>query len=267
MNSIKTIYTAFFGFFLLLLCVPGLCAQSSFAQGEELFVQNKPSEALQYLETAVSEDPAHVQAFLYLGITYIQLGRLDDAISTYTKILPRGGAETARIAFNMGNAYFSKGDFDLARQYYTRAIDENPSYASAHLNRANTLVKAGELKDAITDYEKYLSLEPSSPKREQVIQLIAFIREEFAAAERRRIMAEEAARAAELARIRAEEIARAEAEQARIRAEEAARAEAERRRRLLEEVTESLQAAAEDSKGLSAGTEDVQDYDNEFELE
>ena len=266
MNSIKTIYTAFFGFFLL-LCIPALGAQSSFAQGEELFVQNKPSEALKYLENAVSEDPAHVQAFLYLGITYVQLGRLDDAISTYTKILPRGGAESARIAFNLGNAYFSKGDLTLALQSYTKAIDDNPAYASAYLNRANTLVKTGKLEDAIADYEKYLSLEPISPKREQVVKLIAFIREEFAAAERLRIMAEEAARAAELARIRAEEIARAEAELARQRAEEAARAEAERRRRLLEEVTESLQAAAEDSKGLSAGTEDVQDYDSEFELE
>ena len=80
-------------------------------------------------------------------------------------------------------------------------------------------------------------------------------------------MLEEAAIAAELTRVMAEEAARAEAEQARLLAEELARAEAERRRRLLEEVTESLQSAAEDSRGLSAGFEDVQDYDSEFELE
>ena len=230
-------------------------------------MQNKPEEALSYLESAVSEDPAHVQAFLYLGIVYLQLNRVDDAIAAYSRILPKGGDETARIAFNLGNAYFAKGEFDLANQYYSQAIEENPSYASARLNRANTLVKTGELEDAVSDYEEFLSLEPDSPKREQVVKLIAFIREEFAAAERRRVLAEEAAKAAELARIRAEEAAMAEAELARIRAEEASRAEAERRRRLLQEVTESLQAAAEDSKGLSAGTEDVQDYAGEFELE
>ena len=59
----------------------------------------------------------------------------------------------------------------------------------------------------------------------------------------------------------------AEAERRRIREEEAARAEQERRRRLLEEISDSLQAAAEDSKALSAGTEDVQDYNGEFELD
>ena len=201
-------------------------------------MQNKPQEALKYLETAAAEDPAHVQAFLYLGIVYLQLNRVDDAIVVLKKILPKGGAETARIAYNLGNAYYVKGNADLARQFYSQAIQADPSYASAYLNRANALVKSGQLQDALGDYETYLSKEPNSPKRDQVVKLMAFIREEFAAAERRRVMAEEAARA-----------------------------EAERKKRLLEEVTGSLQAAAEDSKGLSAGTEDVQDYDNEFELQ
>ena len=244
-----------------------MAAQSSFTQGEELFMQNKPQEALKFLESAVSEDPAHVQAFLYLAVAYTQLGRPDDAISTYLKILPRGGSQTAGIAFNLGNAYFTKEDYTQARKYYTQAIGEDPVYSSAYLNRANSSVKAGDLNEALEDYEEYLNLEPGSPKREQVIKLMAFIREEFSAAERRRIMAEEAAKAAELARLMAEEAARAAAELERIRAEEAAKAEADRRRRLLQEVTESLQAAAEDSKGLSAGFEDVQDYAGEFELE
>jgi len=226
------------GIFLFAVGNPFVCAQSSFTRGEELFMQNKPQEALRHLETAVSEDPAHVQASLYLGIVYLQINRVDDAIATYKKILPGGGTESSRIAFNLGNAYFVKGDSILARQYYTQAIEADPSFSSAYLNRANTLVKSGELEEALTDYDAFLSLEPGSPKREQVVKLMAFIREEFAAVERRRLMAEEAARV-----------------------------EAERRRRLLQEVTESLQAAAEGSKGLSAGSEDVQDYDSEFELE
>lgn len=238
MNTIKSVFAVFWGLFFLVLGNGALFAQTSFQKGEELFMQNKPQEALHYLESAVNEDPAYVQAFLYLGIAYVQVNRVDDAIAAYRKILPKGGEETARIAFNLGNAYFIKGNPALARQYYTQAIEANPAYSSAYLNRANSLVKSGELPDALTDYEDYLALEPGSPQREQIVRLTAFIRAEFAAAERRRILAEEAAKAEE-----------------------------ERRRRLLEEVSESLQAAADDSKGLSAGTENVQDYDSEFELE
>jgi tetratricopeptide (TPR) repeat protein len=220
-----------------LAMLPGF-AQSNFNRGEELFMQNKPREALVFLELAVAEDPAHVTAFHYLGRVYEQLGRIDEAIAAYRKILPRAGAEAARIAFNLGNAYFMKGNMVFAEQFYTQALAEDPVFAPAYLNRANTRVKAGTLKDAVTDYELYLSLEPRSPKRPDIERLMAFIREEFAAEERRKLLAEEAARA-----------------------------EAERRRRLLEEVTASLQSAADESQGLSTGAEGVQDYEGEFELE
>jgi tetratricopeptide (TPR) repeat protein len=225
------------GFWLAGAAAAGF-GQTAFAQGEELFVQNRPKDALQYLEKAAAEDPAHVQAYLYLGIAYQQLNRVDDAIAAYTKILPRGGKETARIAYNLGNAWFAKGNFENAVNYYTEALKADPDYASAYLNRANAGIRAGILGDAVKDYEEYLNLEPLSAKRPQIEQLMAFIREEFAAEERRRILAEEQARL-----------------------------EAERRARLLEEVSASLQAAAEDSKSLSAGTESVQGYDGEFELE
>jgi tetratricopeptide (TPR) repeat protein len=216
----------------------GLDAQSAFKTGEGFFLNDKPADALSHLERAVEEDPAHVTALLYLGMAYMQLDRIDEAIAVYLKALPRGGAETARIAYNLGNAYYVKGNTASAGQYYTQAIETDPAYASAYLNRANSLVKSGALQDALSDYERYLSLEPRSGKRPQIERLITFIREEFAAEERRRIMAEEAARA-----------------------------EAERRQRLLEEVSASLQAAAENSKSLSSGTEEVEGYEGEFELE
>jgi tetratricopeptide (TPR) repeat protein len=221
-----------------LLAAGSGAAQSNFNRGEELFMMNKPREALVFLENAVAEDPAHVTAFHYLGMVYQQLGRIDEAIAAYRKILPRAGKETARIAYNLGNAYYMKGNTAFAEQFYTQALEEDPVFAPAYLNRANTRVKGGALKTAVADYELYLSLEPGSPKKPEIERLIAFIREEFAAEERRKLLAEEAARE-----------------------------DAERRRRLLEEVSASLQSAADDSRGLSSGAEDVQGYEGEFELE
>ena len=217
---------------------PVLFAQTSFTRGEELFMQNRPKEALVFLENAVAEDPAHVKAFLYLGIVYQQLERLDEAVAVYRKILPGAGAETARVACNLGNVYYRKGDAASAEQYYTLAIEADGAWASAWLNRANTRVKAGSLRESLADYERYLDLEPRSPRRPGIERLMALIREEFAAAERRRLLEEEAARA-----------------------------EAERRQRLLDEVSASLQSAADDARGLSAGSEEVMGYEGEFELE
>jgi tetratricopeptide (TPR) repeat protein len=215
-----------------------LFAQNSFTKGEELFLQNKPSEALPFLEQAVAEDSAHVQASLYLGIAYQQVNKFDEAIAVYRKILPRAGNQAALISFNLGNVYFSRGNAAFAEQYYSQAISADPVFASAFLNRANTRIKTGMLQESISDYKQYLSLEPNSAKRSQIESLIAFIENEAAAEEQRKVMAEAAVKA-----------------------------EAERRQRLLDDVSASLQASAENAQGLSSGAENVQGYEGEFELE
>jgi tetratricopeptide (TPR) repeat protein len=212
--------------------------QSSFAQGEELFLHNKPQEALAYLESAVAEDPGNIRAFLYLGIAYQQLQRLDEAIVVYRRALPMAGQDTALIAFNLGNIYYAKGNVPQAEDCYTQALAANPGYASAYLNRANARLTRKALREALGDYEFYLSLEPNSAKRGRIQQLIVAIRADFATAERERILAE--AQAA---------------------------AEAERKRRILEEAAASLQSAVDETKGLSSGSEDVLGYDGEIELE
>ncbi|MDR1904024.1 MAG: tetratricopeptide repeat protein [Treponema sp.] len=225
---------------VIFLLISGFAwGQNSFSRGEELFMNNKPEEALKYLESAVVEDPAFVKAYLYLGIVYIQLKRPDDTITIYKKILPRAGSDTALIAYNLGNAYFIKGQIAVAQQYYSQAIDIDGTFASAYLNRANSLIRSGGApNDAVPDYRQFLALEPQSPKKQQIERLITFIQEEHAAEERRRILAEELARQEE-----------------------------ERRRQLLDDVAASLQAASTETRGVSAGAEDVLGYEGEFELE
>jgi tetratricopeptide (TPR) repeat protein len=223
---------------VFLLSVWALFGQNSFIRGEELFINNKPQEAVSFLEAAVAEDPANVRASLYLGIVYQQLNRLDEAIVVYRHVLPRAGNDSALIAYNLGNAYYTKGNPRTAEEYYNQALDADPVHASSYLNRANARIKQGSLREAIADYELYLSLEPLSPKRPRIEQMVSFIHAEFAAVERQRIV-----------------------EEARVAAE------AERRQRLLEEVAASLQSSAEETRGLSSGSEDVQGYDSEFELE
>jgi tetratricopeptide (TPR) repeat protein len=228
---------SFFAIFALSLSVR-VYSQASFVQGEELFLRNRPKEAIPLLEVAASEDPAHVQASLYLGIAYQQEARFDDAIAVFRKILPRSGAKTALIAYNLGNVYYAKGSAAFADQYYSQALQADPNYASAYLNRANGRVKTGSFREALQDYEAFLGLEPSSPKRPRIEQLMSLIKDEFAAEELRQQQA---------------------AEQARIAAEQ--------KQRFLDEVSASLQAAAEETMGLQAGSEDVIQYDGEFELD
>jgi tetratricopeptide (TPR) repeat protein len=230
---------------LFVLALAPAFSQSAFTRGEELLMRNLPAQALPVLEEALEEDPANIKAYLYLALTYQQLNRPEDAVAVYLKALPRGGAEAPRIAYNLGNAYFSQGNTAQAKRYYSEAIQADPAFSSAYLNRANALVKEGALAEAVKDYRYYLTLEPQSTKRAQVERMVGFIHEEFAAAEQALVTAE---------RRRQEEA-------------ELARVEAERKQRLLEEISASLKKAAEETQGLSAGNESVMSYEGEFELE
>lgn len=212
--------------------------QTNFAKAEDTFLRNKAQEAIPMLEAVLSEDPANIKAAMYLGIAYQQVKKWDDAIGLYKKLINRAGVDIAQVAYNLANVYFAKGSAAFAEEYYTLAIQKNESYSSAYLNRANARIKTGNLASAVQDYTTYLILEPSSPKRPQIEQLIALIQEQFAAEEQRK-----------------------------LEAEAAAKAEEERRKRLLEEVSASLQAASEATKSLQAAPEQVQSYEGEFILE
>jgi len=267
-------------------------AQASFATAQDLFMQNRPREAATYLEIAVSEDPTNVTAFLFLGMVYEQLGMLDEAITVYRQVLDGAGPLTANVANNLGNVFFRRGNIDDAEALFTRAIQEDRTFAAAYLGRANIRLQRGLLHEAVADYQQYLIFAPNSPQRAPIEQVINHIRAEFAAVERQRMVAEEAARMAALEaerqRLAAEEAARVaaleaerqrtaaaeaarvaalEAERQRLVAEEVARLEAERRQRLLDDIAASLQAAAEGSQGMGVGADGVERFEGEFELE
>ena len=225
--------------FIFLILFSVYCfGQTNFSKGEEMLMHNKPSEALDFLVRAMSEDPSNAVIFLYLGIVYEQLGRYDEAIAVYRRALPIAGSLSATVATNLGNVYFNRGNHTMAEDYYSQAIRHNSVFPNAYLARANTRISTGNLQHALTDYEHYLSLEPRSAQRSNIESLINLIRSEFAQEEMKRIIAEEETR--------------------RI---------AEERQRLLESVSASLQFVADSSQGISFGAEGVEDYEGVFELD
>jgi tetratricopeptide (TPR) repeat protein len=223
----------------VLLIFAGFCyGQSNLAKGEELLMNNQPAQAEDFLMRAISEDPANPVSFLYLGIVYEQLGRVEEAITIYRRILPSAGKFSANVANNMGNVYFRRENTDMAEQYYTQAIGFDSGYPNAYLGRANTRIKTGNLQNAVLDYEQYLRLEPRSSQRGSIEQLVNLIRMEAVTTEMRKLMAEE--------------------EERRV---------VEERQKLLDSVSSSLQSVVDSSKGISSGTESVESYDGEFVLD
>ena len=67
-----------------------------------------------------------------------------------------------RVAYDLGNTHYRKGEFDAAAQAYNRALASGDSAlkAKANYNLGNALFRAQKLEDAVKAYEQALTLAP-----------------------------------------------------------------------------------------------------------
>lgn len=252
-------------------------------EGEKAFKENRPSEAIILLEKEINTGSASSDAYNFLGLSYYQLGNYEKSVEIFEKGLEIPKTNKKILAFNQGNSYFAMKNYQEAIKKYSLAFTADSNFTKALLNRANAYLMANEFQSALNDYEKYIILEPEDSQKGEILLMIDALKKEIERQiEEEKILALEAERLAEeekrlqeeMARLKeeeerlaAEENAKRQAEEAeRLRVEEEKRAlEAERRRKLLEDVANSLQNT--DSTNMSAGTEDLIDYETEGELD
>ena len=258
-------YRKFFaGLLLAAFCSLSLFAGENFSTGESLFSQNRPSEAIPYLQKAVSEG-GEPKAYLYLALAYYQIGQYEESLAITDRAMSVSGTNKKVLAFNAGNTAYAMGNWSLAEQWYSMAISADSSYASPVLNRGNARLQQKKYTESISDYKTYLALCPDDAQAEQILSLVDAIGSQMKKdAEDAVLREQEAERLKEEEERMAVQRAQMQAQQEAER-EKAAQEAAERRRRLLEDVAASLQDSQ--SENLSAGTESTVDYGYESDFE
>ena len=267
-----------------------------FEKGEELFLENKPDQAVLLLETALTQEPENGTIYLYLGIIYEQLSRYQSAVDILQKGIEKTFQTRDLMYFNLGNNYLNLGNFGAANEMYSKAIENNNNFPDAYLNRANSNVSLKKYPDAINDYTLYLSLEPKSVQKPQVEKMIVLLKSIIQADELKRLEEERKRKEDEERRKKEEEerlrkqkeeeerrkkeeeeklrkqeeerLKKVEEERIRREAEESKRlAEEAKRQALLDSVLDSLKGGSGGTTNLSAGSEDVEETEEAFELE
>lgn len=213
----------------------GSVSSSPLAEGERLFRDNKPTEAIPKLEQAVRDPGVDENAWIWLAICYQQLNRYDNAAATLRKGLAKSLVHKDLFWFDLGNLFLVQGKASFAKEMFDSAITVNSAMADAFLNRANAQMLLQDYAGASSDYSRYLVLEPDSPQKDSIQALLDLLGKTLAAEEQKK----------------------AEEDAARIAAETA-------RKNLLDEVSSSLKASAEETTNLAAGSGQVQGYGDEL---
>jgi len=155
-----------------------------------------------------------VDAYTARGLTYGQLGQLDNAVADLTTALDNEKGDVniwvarARALFNkrdfdkamldlaeamkldpdnsipvnlMGKNHFMLANYDIALKFFGDAIKLNPNHYNAYVNRATTYYRTNKLPEAMKDVNAaYLMLAPSDSRRRGLVQLKAAIERAFA---------------------------------------------------------------------------------------
>ena len=130
-------------FFLIPLCffLVTACSNSN----------SQTSEPAQVSEMSLISTPTTQVATYYNdGVSYLDLGKYDEAITAFTKAIEID-PKTSAIYYNRGTAYFVLEAYQKAIDDYSKAIELDPSDAWPHSNRGAAYDELGEDRKAIDD--------------------------------------------------------------------------------------------------------------------
>jgi TolB-like protein/DNA-binding winged helix-turn-helix (wHTH) protein/Flp pilus assembly protein TadD len=151
-------------------------AYESYLKGR-FFWNKRTAEGLKvaaaYFNQAVDEDPNYAQAYSGLADTYALLGDWQYAAMTPKEALPKAKAAAIKaleLDNTLGEAHNSLAfcldgfdwDFKSAETEFRRALELNPSYATAHHWYAWHLSLLGRNSEAISEMKKAKDLDPLS---------------------------------------------------------------------------------------------------------
>ena len=132
------------------------------ALGLAYFARNMNSEAIKEMKKAIELNPKFSEAHVALSAVYIVDGRWDAAIQSARAALDNIFYGTPQFAhYNMGQAFFNKGDYKAALESYRKAADEDPRYALAYYSMGLTLDKMNNYRDSAEAYERAVKAAPA----------------------------------------------------------------------------------------------------------
>ncbi len=220
----------------LISSVFGEDSETSLSTGQRLFMENKPADAIIWLEIALGEDKGNKNIYNYLGIAYEQINENQKAIDIYNQGLGYAGDLKSHFLVNIANNMTILGNYDSAISYYSKAIDLEYN-GDALRNRAGEYLRKQQYDKALKDYKKYMSVEIDPYQGDEIKRVINLLEHKL------------------------DEIAIKKIEDERKRLEEEAR-----QRDLLSQVLDSLSSAGEGTTNISAGSEDVEAYNVDFDI-
>jgi len=144
--------------------------------GKQYMDRGDLKKAESSLKDAVKIDSECASAYLYLGDVYYAEGNIDNAISSWRRIVTLF-PDIAHITFRrLEKAFYEKGRFEKIVDLYNDVLDRNPGDVSTLMTLANIHRKKGNLDDALRMVQTALEFDPKSRRVKQALAKLYYER-------------------------------------------------------------------------------------------
>ncbi|MBP1731840.1 MAG: hypothetical protein H6Q55_2269, partial [Deltaproteobacteria bacterium] len=132
--------------------------------------KNKESDkAVEYMEQVLKIEPEHANALNFIGYTWAEKGiNLDRAEQMISKALEKKPGD-GYIQDSLGWVYYQKGDYQKALEELMKAHNRVPDDPMIAEHIGDVYVKLGDRANAVSFYEKALSLDKKG-ERKQIVE-------------------------------------------------------------------------------------------------
>jgi lipopolysaccharide biosynthesis regulator YciM len=137
--------------------------------GKSYIDRDNLKEAESSLKDALKIDSECAAAYMYLGDVYYATGSIDDAISSWRRIVTLFPAIAYTTFKRLERAFYEKGRFEKIVDLYNDVLERNPSDVTTMMTLANIHRKKGNIEEALRLCKAALEVDPASRKVKQAL--------------------------------------------------------------------------------------------------
>ena len=138
-------------------------------RGKDLYVEEKNEQAIEEFSRAIALDKELIEAYLFRGAAYGNIGDFDRAIADFSEAI-RLDPNDASAYHSRGVAYSVKAEWDRAIADFSEAVRIYPDNAVDYHNRGVAYSAKGEWDRAIADFEASLRIDPNQANTRQKLE-------------------------------------------------------------------------------------------------
>lgn len=136
-------------------------AAKEYRAGEKLLNEKKDADgAIKHFQKATELYANFPQAYLMLGLIYLDQKKFDDSAAALQKVTELD-AKSAPAYLALGAAYNQEKKYDEAEKALTRGLELNPSAIGGHYELAKSYLALGRWQDAEPHAQKTVALDPT----------------------------------------------------------------------------------------------------------